>query len=259
MLQRNLYLLLALCFQAGSLSAQTEVGALKDQNGDGTIRIVAFGDSITAGVGDGGRSGDEIAPASAVSGFPQRLETLLGLPVDNAGLPGEEIATSGVARVLDVIAAQAPDYLVITEGTNDAVKQLGSESYRDSLQRIINVARAQGVQVILQTLPPPCCEHSSLTIFTESYSNLIAELGAVNALAVSDLERAWITTCSSLLSCNLYNLPEGLHPNARGYDVISQTLAATMVGIDIFTPSGAADLEAALGLAAGSVIVQPGV
>ena len=259
MINRLLIVLIAFCLSASYLAAQTEVGALVDQNGDGVIRIAAFGDSITAGVGDGRRSGDEIAPATATTGFPARLETLLGLPVSNSGLPGEEIATSGVERVLSVLASQTPDYLIITEGTNDAVKQLGSEAYRDSLQRIINVARAQGVQVVLQTLPPPCCEHSSLTIFTESYSNLIAELGVVNSLAVSDVERAWITSCSSLLSCDLYNLPEGLHPNSRGYDVISQTLAATMVGIDIFAPTGAKELEDALGLASGSVIVKAGV
>lgn len=240
-------------------SAQTPSVSLADQNGDGIIRIVAFGDSITAGVGDGGRSGDEIAAATATSGFPHRLESLLNIPVNNDGQPGEEIATSGIDRVLGVLRSQNPDYLVITEGTNDAVKQLGTEQYRDALQRIINVARAQGIQVVLQTLPPPCCEHSSLTIFTESYSNLIAELGVVNTLAISDLERAWITTCSSLQTCNLYNLPEGLHPNAKGYDVIAQTLAATLVGVDIFSPSGAKELEDALGLEAGSVIVRPGV
>lgn len=259
MKQQILYLLLSLPLGANPLCAQSDTLKLADQNGDGSITIVAFGDSITAGVGDGGRSGDEIAAATSSSGFPHRLETLLSLPVNNAGLPGEEIATSGIERVLGVLSSRNPDYLVITEGTNDAVKQLGSEAYRDALQRIINVARAQGVQVVLQTLPPPCCEHSSLTIFTESYSNLIAELGAVNSLSVSDLQRAWITTCSSLLSCNLYNLPEGLHPNATGYDVIAQTLAATMVGVDIFSSSGAKDLESALGLADGSVIVQPGV
>jgi len=259
MLKRLFYLLSVIGLSVAPAAAQPKLGALSDQNGDGVVRIVAFGDSITAGVGDGGSNGDQLAPATSSSGFPDRLERLIGLPVDNLGLPGEEIATSGVERILGVLTASAPDYLVITEGTNDAVKQLGSEQYRDALQRIINVARAQGAQVVLQTLPPPCCEHSSLTLFTESYSNLIAELGLVNSLAVSDVEHAWITTCSSLLSCDLYNLPEGLHPNSRGYDVIAQTLAATMVGVDIFAASGAKDLENTLGLEAGSVIVRPGV
>ena len=55
----------------------------------------------------------------------------------------------------------------------------------------------------------------------------------------------------------MYNLPDGIHPNTRGYDAIAQTVLATLYGIDIFAAQGAADLEAALGLAAGTVIVRP--
>jgi hypothetical protein len=41
--------------------------------------------------------------------------------------------------------------------------------------------------------------------------------------------------------------------------VISQVVASALLGIDIFSISGAADLEAALGLNPGDVVVQPDV
>jgi len=55
-------------------------------NNDGKILLMAFGDSITAGVGDG--PGAENFPRPP-AGYPLRLQSLLGLPVVNDGDPGE--------------------------------------------------------------------------------------------------------------------------------------------------------------------------
>ena len=107
------------------------------------------------------------------------------------------------------------------------------------------------------TLPEPCCEHGSLSPFTTSYSISILEIAAANSLRTVDLEQVWKTTCQNPGECELYNLPEGLHPNSLGYDVIAQSVSATLLGIDILAADGAAQLEAALGLEPGTVLVKP--
>jgi lysophospholipase L1-like esterase len=176
--------------------------------------------------------------------------------VVNAGVPGEELITSGVFRLPSVLRSSRSDILFILEGANDAVKQASTGEYTRSLQKAINVGRAEGRRVIIATLLPPTDEHAALGPFTNAYSISVRDLSRVNDIPFVDAERAWSVTCPDIETCSLYNLPEGLHPNSVGYDALAQTIAATLVGVDIFAPNGPADLESALGLPAGSVVVK---
>jgi lysophospholipase L1-like esterase len=246
---RCLTLLLVVAGAATGAIAQDSPPILGDLDGNGSVNILCVGDSLTFGVGDGGLSSQD-RPA----GYPSRLSSLLQVPVRNAGIPGEEFVAAGVFRYPDVLSG---DFSLILEGSNDAVKQVNTGLYARAVQRAINVSLARGVQPVLATIPPPCCEHAALAPYTESYSMSIRELGAVNALAVADLERAWKSTCVDKTECELYNLPEGLHPTARGYTVMAQSFAATLLGIDLFNANGPANLAAALGIDPSAVIVKP--
>lgn len=233
---------------------------LKDNNGDGVVNYLGFGDSITFGLGDGTSPGQFVEtpiPTSGRDGYVRRVSELLQIPAINSGVPGEEIALTGAKRYPAALLGANPDVVGIFEGTNDAVRLLSSGEYRRLVQRMINVTFAIGREPLLFTIPPPCCNHAGPGPFTNAYSRIIRDLSASNGVRVVDIERAWRTTCSDPAECNLYNLPEGLHPNTLGYDVIAQTAVAALLGIDIFAPSGAADLEAALSLPAGSVVVKP--
>ena len=234
---------------AGSGFAEEQESLLSDQNGDGVVQLVSFGDSITFGVGDTNLTG----------GYVSRVGTLLGVGANNEGVPGEEIVATGVYRFPSVIASSNADIITIMEGTNDAVKRAESSQVRNAYQKVINVARASGKTVVLATLPPPCCDRAAEAPFTNSYSNAAEDLAAINGIRIVDFNKAWLTTCTNPAECELYNLPEGLHPNGTGYDVMAQTLAASILGIDIFSEGGASDLESALGLPKGSVIVKPEV
>lgn len=245
-------LLFALSLQASWCRAD-ETNLLVDKNGDGTISVLAFGDSLTFGVGDPAAS----IETGTVAGYPNRLETLVGVPVNNDGHPGEEIVSDGAARLIDAMQSLNVDVVLLLEGTNDAYQQVASVSVRDAYQRVINVAKILGKEIVLMTLPTPCCEHGALAASTIRYSNEATSLSSVNQISVVDLKKAWETTCIDKGQCELYNLPEGLHPNPTGYDVMAQTVAATLLGIDIFKKDGASKLEQALGLAAGTVLVKP--
>lgn len=241
---------------------------LSDHNGDGSVAIVAFGDSITFGLGDDGiplqDESDSISGAFAAArigkgGYPQRLSTLLNIFVDNDGAPGEELLVSGAQRVPSVLLSSTADIITILEGTNDAVHQASTSAIRFALQKSVNAARVLGKLPVLMTLPGPSGAHEALQPYTMSYSAAIRELAALNEVPLVDLERTWRTTCAQASACELYNLPEGLHPKALGYDAIAQTVAATLLGIDIFAVDGATNLESALALPAGTIIVKPGL
>ena len=235
--------LLLICQAAGNAESSP---ILEDKNQDGIISALAFGDSITFGIGDDSSNG----------GYPSRLAALVGIPVANQGIPGEQITEEGVHRAPSVLLSSSADLLFLMEGANDANQQKSSGIYRSAVQRIINVAVALGKEPVLFTLPPPCCDRGAQAPFTNSYSSEIKQIAASNSLSIVDQQLAWTTTCEGS-ECHLYNLPDGLHPNSTGYTVMAQVAAATLLGIDIFAEEGANELEEALALPEGTVIVKP--
>ncbi|MCI5065869.1 SGNH/GDSL hydrolase family protein [bacterium] len=205
----------------------------EDRNGDGEVRFLAFGDSITSGVGDGTPSDTFVEEAPILSGtlgYPGRLENALGLFVDNRGVPGEILTTQGIFRFSDELTRTAPDYVLILEGANDAIFRKSPTDYRAKLQAMVNIARARGIEPVLLTLTPTCCDRSGPTPFREAYSREVRDVAATNEVLFVDLELAFEQQCPSLSSCSLLNRPEGLHPNTSGYDfmagVVTEILAA---------------------------------
>lgn len=244
-------------FRVQAQDAEVPASLLFDRDGDSIVKVGCFGDSITFGVGDGIPVGVDVEDITSSSGggYPTRLSALLGVPVINSGIPGEELVASGQFRFPKLGGV---DVVLIFEGVNDAIKQVTTGAYSRGLQRMVNIAAARGMEPVVVLIPPPCCNHGSLAPFTDAYAGSANDLASVNEIRVCDVARAWRTTCTNS-DCELYNVPEGLHPNKLGYDVIAQTCAASILGIDIFTADGAAALESALGLPAGTVVVKPEV
>ena len=234
------------CLPAGTLLAEEE-SLLTDRNGDSNVEILAFGDSLTAGVGDTDEAG----------GYPSRLRNLLGVSVVNSGVPGEELCKTGYTRFPQSLSKVNPDIAVIFEGANDAREPQTDSTFQWRMQRLINTAIAQGRLPVLVTFPQPCCNHALLAPYTPGYSAVLRNLGIEYGIPVVDLEHVWGTTCINKSECELFNLPEGLHPNATGYTAIAQAVAATLLGIDLFSEDGASQLEKQLGLPSGTVIVKP--
>jgi|LakMenEpi03Aug12_release.lakeMendotaPanAssembly.Ray.scaffolds.fasta_scaffold258989_2 lysophospholipase L1-like esterase len=246
----------------GCSSAYSQESGFRDVNGDGKVTIATFGDSLTFGIGDGippGTFFESLPEGTSGPGYPGRLSSLLGVPVSNGGVPGEEFIAAGKFRFPAVVSARRPDYIVFLEGTNDSVRKVTRGEYARDLQRVINVARAEGVEIVVLTLPPTVGVHAALAPFVDAFSSAVLELSSLNEVLVGDLARAWKSTCPDLEECRLYSIPEGLHPNTLGYTAIAQVVASTLLGIDIFLPNGASDLENALGLNPGDVVVRPDV
>ncbi len=211
------------------VSAEAQV--LRDVTGDGQVEVLAFGDSITYGVGDGNNPGDyipEIADEGSPRGYPKRVSAATGLSVSNAGVPGERLVQSGLERFPSLVVGSDIDTIVFMEGTNDAVFQTEGSQYRRAVQRVINVARAEGKSMVLATLAPPTGSRAPLALFTTFYSSIVRDLGVVNSLPVADVEQQFLSSCADLNTCPLYNLPEGLHPNTAGYDAIAEVISAAM-------------------------------
>ena len=215
--------LAAACGGGGGGSSSRTV-SLRDRNGDGDIVILAFGDSITRGQGDGPVSGS-IPPG--IGGYPGRLQEILGVPVINAGSPGEA-TYEGIERLPGVLAATDADWVIFLEGALD-IENRQTEGAARNLESMIALARADGAEVILGTLLPTCCTHRGL-IPNGSINTLnlaITELAERESIPVIDFHRAFLPSETAMYdeTSGLLHLPDGLHPTPAGYDVMAATAA----------------------------------
>lgn len=258
-----LRLIMGLCLIAVSARAEDkapEKPILQDANGDGLVSFVGFGDSLTYGVGDGvpaqGQS-EELPRTDGSGGYLARLRAWLNIPVINEGVPGERIAEGGVERIPAAVMSRRGDVVGIMEGANDAIVRMGQGEYRRILQRMVNVTRALGSEPLLITTPLPGGGSEGKRPYIASYNSELKNVAALNDIRIADAERAWLSSCASAVRCPYFVYPDGLHPNAEGYDLLAQVVAAALLDINVFAAAGPAQLEQALGLPAGTVLVMP--
>lgn len=115
----------------------TSVYAMGKQGG-GTI--VAFGDSLTVGIGGSGVS------------FPRVLQGLLDRQVVLSAVPGE-LTIEGARRLPGVLERVSTELLILCLGTNDFRRRIPAEQVRSNLLEMINLAQSLNVPVLLIAVP----------------------------------------------------------------------------------------------------------
>jgi len=103
--------------------------------------ILAFGDSLTVGVG-----------ADRVSSYPSVLSELSGRQVINAGVSGETTA-GGLERLPEQLSQTNPDLLILLEGGNDILRNNEFAAIERNLSAMIKLAKDRGAQVVLLGVP----------------------------------------------------------------------------------------------------------
>jgi acyl-CoA thioesterase-1 len=171
------------------------------------VRILAFGDSLTAGLG--------LAEADTL---PTRLAgalTKMGRPatVINGGVSGDTSA-DGLARI-DWALADKPQIMILALGANDMLRGLDPSTTRANLEGIIAKAEAAGVETILAgMLAPPNLGAAYKTAFDAIYPGLAK---AHNLILMPFLLQD-VAQNSDL------NQADGLHPNDKGVAVMVRNL-----------------------------------
>lgn len=171
--------------------------------GAAPVRIVAFGDSLTAGY--------RLAPGEA---FPNRLEKALrdkgvDARVENAGVSGDTTA-AGLAR-LDWGVPAATDIVILQLGANDALRGIDPKVTRSNLDSIIRQLKTKGAKVLLAGMLAP---RNLGEDYARRFDAIFPELAEAHGLALYPFFLEGIALRPDL------NLDDGMHPNARGVDVI---------------------------------------
>lgn len=166
--------------------------------------FVAFGDSITYGVGEG-----------VVTNYPTKLGNLLGKPVYNEGYPGAE-SFVGAALVHSILEGYKPGFLLILFGVNDLIMGYSENEAIGNLQYICQAAINNKTIPVIATLTPVFGEHKMFASGVSRLNVLIRQMAIDMNVALVDLELAFMWN-------SLYIQEDGLHPNDQGNDLMAVT------------------------------------
>ena len=171
------------------------------------LRIAMLGDSLTAGYG--------LAPAQAL---PVRLEAALqkggrNVAFLNHGVSGDTTA-GGLARI-DWMLADKPDIVIVALGANDGLRGSDPAQAERNLDAIIARLKAANVTVWLAgMLAPRNFGPEYATAFDGMYKRLADKHGVPLYPFLLD----------GVAADPAFNQPDGIHPNARGVDVLVEKM-----------------------------------
>ena len=170
-------------------------------------RIVALGDSLTAGLG--------LSPAEAYPALLQQRLDREGLryEVVNAGVSGD--TSAGGLRRVDWALEGDVKVLIVALGGNDALRGLPVEQLRDNLGEIITRAKRRGIKVILAGMEaPPNFGAGYPAAFRQTYRDLAKDHGVVLVPFLLD----------GVAGLPHMNQTDGIHPTADGAHKVADNL-----------------------------------
>ncbi|WP_291153017.1 arylesterase [Hyphomicrobium sp.] len=191
-----------------ALSAQA---AALDSSDAAPIRIVAFGDSLTAGY--------RLKPSEA---FPVQLAAALkakGYNVDvaNAGVSGDTTA-AGLAR-LDWSVPDGTEAVILELGANDALRGIAPNVTRTNLDAIVKKLRERKIEVLVAGMKAPKNLGDDYERqFEPIFVDLAEQYGALRYPFFLD---------GVVLDAKL-NLDDGMHPTGEGVGVIVSRILPTV-------------------------------
>lgn len=175
------------------------------------VKMVAFGDSLTAGLG---------LPANET--FPARLQKALeskGIKVEviNAGVSGD--TASGGRDRLDWSVPEGTEAVILELGANDAMRGTDPNVTRAALSDILTRLKARKIAVLLcGMLAPPNYGADYAVRFNAIYPELSKTFGV--PLYAFFLE--------GVAADARLNQKDGIHPTAEGVDAIVNNILPTV-------------------------------
>ncbi len=171
------------------------------------IKIVAFGDSLTAGY--------LLPPKDA---FPAQLLAALkskghGVEIENAGVSGDTSA-AGLER-FDWAIPDGTDAVILELGANDGLRGIPPEVTRKNLDQILSKLKARGIDVLIAGMVAPENWGRNYSVsFNTIYRDLSATYGTLYYPFFLD---------GVALKPEL-NLSDGLHPTGKGIAIVVERM-----------------------------------
>lgn len=188
---------------AGLAASLATVMTVRPLRAAGPVRLVALGDSLTAGYG--------LGPGE---GFVPKLQAALkakgrDVTVANAGVSGD--TASGGADRLDWSVPDGSDGVLVALGANDMLRGVDPRTTRKALTRIVDRLEARKIPAMLAGMrAAPNLGPDYGKSFESIYRDLAAQRGLVLYPFFLD----------GVAGDRALNQGDGVHPNARGVDIM---------------------------------------
>ena len=170
-------------------------------------RIVAFGNSLTAGLGV---SPDQSYPAH----LQRRLhEAGYHYEVINAGVSGE--TTTGGLRRLSWILKSRPSIAIVELGANDALRGQPLSLMASNLSNIIEGLQKANVTVVLAGMQIPPNYGPD---YTTGFASMFERLAQDHSVALIPFFLEGVAARQDL------NQADGIHPTGEGYRIVADTV-----------------------------------
>ncbi|MCC5808192.1 MAG: arylesterase [Opitutales bacterium] len=177
------------------------------------VRVLAFGDSLTAGYG--------LDPEDA---YPALLEAIardkgFHLTVRNAGLSGE--TTAGGLRRIGWVLRQPVDVLILALGANDALRGQDPEATENNLRTIIAEAREAhpDVTILLAGMFAPPNLGSD---YRRAFDGIFPRIAEDEEVRLVPFLLEGVAGDPSL------NQADGIHPTREGQRIMARTVWAEL-------------------------------
>jgi acyl-CoA thioesterase-1 len=185
------------------------------QAAERTVRILAFGDSLTQGYG--------VPPGMD---FPHVLERALkekglNVAIINAGVSGDTSA-GGLARLDWSLAdgTNAPDAAIVELGANDGLRGLSPAEMEKNLDGILAKLKARHIPVLLAGMKAP---RNYGATYAAEFDAVFPRLAKKYGVLYYPFFLDGVALNAALIQA------DGLHPNPKGVDVIVKNIAPLTV------------------------------
>lgn len=171
------------------------------------MKIVALGDSLTAGFG-----------LAANQAFPARLTAALkakgiNVSIANAGVSGDT-STGGLER-LDWAVPKDTDAVIVELGANDMLRGIDPAVTRNAIDTIVRKLRERKIAVLVAgMLASPNMGAEYTDAFRKIFPTVAQTYGALY----------YPFFLHGVVGDSALNQPDGLHPTAAGVDVIVKNI-----------------------------------
>lgn len=171
-------------------------------------KIIAFGDSLTAGFG-----------LAEKESYPYLLQQKLKADgydheVINAGVSGDT-SLGGLERADWVLEQENAKILILELGANDLLRGMPPAKMKENLDKIIRKAKAKNIKVLLcGMLAPPTAGSDYQREFMMAFPDLADEHDVEFLPFLLD----GVATKKEL------NQPDGIHPNAEGEKIMTENV-----------------------------------
>src|SRR5688572_18360137 len=192
MISRRLFTLLL----AAAVALAAASGCNDSPTAPSAVTVVAFGDSITVGVGT---TGD--------NDFVSRLSNRTGVAIINAGRSGDTTG-SALARIDSAVLSRDADIVIVLLGGNDLLQGVPVQQRITNITSIVQQIRADGAAVILVGVGS-----GAIDPFEGALAGIASQTSSTFVPAVLD----GIFGVSSLMA-------DLIHPNNAGHAIIADRI-----------------------------------